>query len=179
MSRSNAAILDDLRASGALLASEELTHSYPHCWRCKNPIIFRATPQWFCAVDRFRDDALKACGGIQWIPAWGGDRMVSMIKERSDWCISRQRYWGLPIPVFYCADCGEIICDEQTIERVASLFAAHGSNVWFEKEASELLPNGYTCPKCGGTHFAKETDTLDGWFDSGSTNLAVLKAVKS
>ena len=175
---SNAAILDDLRASGALLASEELTHSYPHCWRCKNPIIFRATPQWFCAVDRFRDDALKACGGIQWIPAWGGDRMVSMIKERSDWCISRQRYWGLPIPVFYCADCGEIICDEQTIERVASLFAAHGSNVWFEKEASELLPNGYTCPKCGGTHFAKETDTLDGWFDSGSTNLAVLEGRK-
>ena len=175
---SNAAILDDLRASAALLASEELTHSYPHCWRCKNPIIFRATPQWFCAVDRFRDDALKACGGIQWIPAWGGDRMVSMIKERSDWCISRQRYWGLPIPVFYCADCGEIICDEQTIERVASLFAAHGSNVWFEKEASELLPNGYTCPKCGGTHFAKETDTLDGWFDSGSTNLAVLEGRK-
>ena len=171
---SNAAILDDLRRSGALLASEALKHSYPHCWRCKNPIIFRATPQWFCSVERFRDDALKVCADVTWTPAWGGDRMVSMIKERADWCISRQRYGGLPIPVFYCADCGEIICDEKTIERVASLFAESGSNVWFEKEASELLPAGYVCPKCGGVHFTKETDTLDGWFDSGSTHFAVL-----
>ena len=171
---SNAAILEDMAASGALFASEKMTHSYPHCWRCKNPVIFRATPQWFCAVDRFRDASLEACDSVEWIPAWGRDRMKSMIKERADWCISRQRYWGLPIPVFYCADCGEIICNSETIESVAGIFAASGSNAWFEREVSELLPEGFACPHCGGRHFTKETDTLDGWFDSGSTNLAVI-----
>lgn len=171
---SNKAIVDDMRESGALFASEELVHSYPHCWRCKHPIIFRATPQWFCSVEKFRDDAVKACEGVEWIPAWGGDRITSMIKERADWCISRQRHWGLPIPVFYCEDCGEVICDQATIDSVADIFSREGSNAWFIREANELLPEGFVCPKCGGKHFAKETDTLDGWFDSGSSHYSVL-----
>ncbi|MBE6623117.1 MAG: isoleucine--tRNA ligase, partial [Ruminococcaceae bacterium] len=172
---SNKAIFDDMVESGALFASEEIVHQYPHCWRCKNPIIFRATPQWFCSVDSFKDAAVKACENVDWLPKWGGDRIVSMVKERADWCISRQRNWGLPIPVFYCEDCGEIICDEKTIESVADKFEKLGSNAWFDLEASELLPEGYVCPKCGKTHFKKETDTLDGWFDSGSSHFYVLE----
>ncbi len=172
---SNKAILDDLKASGALLASEEVMHSYPHCWRCKNPIIFRATPQWFCSVDAFRDDAVAAAEKVDWIPEWGRDRMISMINERADWCISRQRHWGLPIPVFYCDDCKQPIADDTTIKAVSDMFAAEGSNSWFDKSADEILPAGYKCPHCGGTHFTKETDTLDGWFDSGSTHFAVLE----
>ncbi len=172
---SNTAILADMQESGALFASEEVTHSYPHCWRCKHPIIFRATPQWFCSVDAFKDDAVKAAEAVEWLPAWGGDRMISMIRERADWCISRQRHWGLPIPVFYCEDCGEVICTPETVAAVSELFAAHGSNAWYQNKASEILPEGFACPKCGGTHFAKETDTLDGWFDSGSTHFPVIK----
>ena len=173
--KSNEVILADMKESGALFASEEFVHSYPHCWRCKHPIIFRATPQWFCSVAAFRDEAIKACADVEWIPAWGGERMVQMIRERADWCISRQRHWGLPIPVFYCADCGQVICNETTIDHLSKLFGEHGSNVWFEKSAEELLPQGYVCEKCGGTHFAKETDTLDGWFDSGSSHFSVLE----
>ncbi len=172
--KSNEAILADLKESGALLASEEIIHPYPHCWRCKKPIIFRATPQWFCSVEAFRSEAVKACESVEWMPAWGGDRMVSMINERADWCISRQRNWGLPIPVFYCEDCGEVICTEDTINSVAEAFAANGSNAWFDFEAEKLLPAGFVCPKCGKAHFRKETDTLDGWFDSGSTHFMVL-----
>ncbi len=172
--KSNEVILADLKEEGYLLASEEIIHPYPHCWRCKNPIIFRATPQWFCSVEAFRAEAVKACENVTWMPAWGGDRMVSMINERADWCISRQRNWGLPIPVFYCEDCGEVICDESTIDSVANKFEALGSNAWFDLSASELLPEGYVCPKCGKTHFVKETDTLDGWFDSGSTHFMTL-----
>jgi isoleucyl-tRNA synthetase len=171
---SNKAIMEDLKETGALFAESKLVHQYPHCWRCKNPIIFRATPQWFCSVEAFRDKAIAACEHVDWIPKWGGERMVSMIKERADWCISRQRHWGLPIPAFYCKDCGEIICDEKTIDKVSEIFAKEGSNAWFAKTESELLPEGYVCPKCGGNHFVKETDTLDGWFDSGSTHYAVL-----
>ncbi len=171
---SNVAILADMKESGALFASQEIEHEYPHCWRCKSPIIFRATPQWFCSVDAFKDDAVKACESVQWLPAWGGERMVQMIRERADWCISRQRKWGLPIPVFYCEDCGEVICDEQTINSVSAVFGEKGSNAWFDMEASELLPRGYVCPKCGKTHFIKEQNTLDGWFDSGSTHFGVL-----
>ncbi|HIX91809.1 MAG TPA: isoleucine--tRNA ligase [Firmicutes bacterium] len=173
--KSNEAILADLRQTGALLASEEVTHSYPHCWRCKNPIIFRATPQWFCSVDAFRADAVDAADKVEWIPEWGHDRMISMINERADWCISRQRHWGLPIPVFYCDDCKQPIADDTTIKAVSDMFAAEGSNSWFDKSADEILPAGYKCPHCGGTHFTKETDTLDGWFDSGSTHFAVLE----
>ena len=172
--QSNVAILEDLKESGALFASEEISHEYPHCWRCKSPIIFRATPQWFCSVDAFKNEAVAACDNVRWLPAGGGERMVQMIRERADWCISRQRKWGLPIPVFYCEDCGEVICDEKTIDSVSAIFAKKGSNAWFDLEAAELLPAGYVCPKCGKTHFSKESNTLDGWFDSGSTHFGVL-----
>jgi len=173
---SNEAILADMKESGALFASEKVSHSYPHCWRCKNPIIFRATPQWFCSVDAFRTEAVKACEGINWMPAWGGDRMISMINERADWCISRQRRWGLPIPVFYCPDCKKPVCTEETIALVSAAFAKDGSNAWFDKTSEELLPAGFKCPHCGCDHgFTKETDTLDCWFDSGSTHFAVLE----
>ena len=172
---SNPVILADMKESGALFASEDIVHSYPHCWRCKHPIIFRATPQWFCSVDAFKDDAVAATENVRWIPGWGKDRMISMIQERADWCISRQRRWGLPIPVFYCEDCGKPVCDDATIEAVSGLFAAEGSNAWYEKEAADILPAGYKCPHCGGVHFTKEEDTLDGWFDSGSTHFASMK----
>ena len=172
---SNPIILNDMRDSGVLFASEDIVHSYPHCWRCKHPIIFRATPQWFCSVDSFKEEAVKACEDVRWLPAWGQDRMASMIRERADWCISRQRRWGLPIPVFYCSDCGKPVCTDESIESVASIFEERGSNAWFELEAEELLPQGFKCPHCGGVHFTKETDTLDGWFDSGSTHFAAMK----
>jgi len=172
---SNPVILADMKESGALFASEDIVHSYPHCWRCKHPIIFRATPQWFCSVDAFKDDAIAATDNVRWIPGWGKDRMISMIKERADWCISRQRRWGLPIPVFYCEDCGKPVCDSTTIEAVSKLFAAEGSNAWYEKSAEEILPAGYRCPHCGGVHFTKEEDTLDGSFDSGSTHFASMQ----
>ncbi len=172
---SNPVILADMKESGALFASEDIVHSYPHCWRCKGPIIFRATDQWFCSVDAFKDEAVSACGKVQWFPEWGYDRIVSMVRERADWCISRQRHWGLPIPVFYCEKCEKPICDDATIEKISKIFGEKGSNAWFEMDVSELTPEGYVCPHCGGTHFTKETDTLDGWFDSGSTHIASME----
>ena len=173
---SNPVILQDMKDSGVLFASEDIVHSYPHCWRCKNPIIFRATPQWFCSVDAFKDEAVAATDDVRWIPAWGKDRMISMIRERSDWCISRQRRWGLPIPVFYCPDCGKPICTDETIAAVSALFAEKGSNAWYELSAAEILPEGFTCPHCGKAGpFTKEEDTLDGWFDSGSTHFASMQ----
>ena len=173
---SNPIILEDMKKDGTLFASEEIVHSYPHCWRCKNPIIFRATPQWFCSVDSFKDEAIAACNDVRWVPAWGKDRMRSMILERTDWCISRQRRWGLPIPVFYCKDCGKPICTPESIEAVATLFEKEGSNAWFDMAAEDILPKGFTCPHCGASAgFEKETDTLDGWFDSGSTHFAAME----
>ena len=173
---SNPVILNDMKESGMLFASEDIVHSYPHCWRCKGPIIFRATPQWFCSVESFKDEACAACDDVRWVPAWGKDRMKAMIRERNDWCISRQRKWGLPIPVFYCKDCGKPICTDETIAAISKLFAAEGSNAWFAKEAEEILPEGFACPHCGSkSGFTKETDTLDGWFDSGSTHFAAMK----
>ncbi len=172
---SNTAILTDLVESGALFAKESILHTYPHCWRCKHPIVFRATPQWFCSVDAFKDAAVEACRNVTWLPSWGEERIVNMIRERADWCISRQRHWGLPIPVFYCEDCGKPICTDETIACVSELFGAEGSNAWYEKEASDILPEGFVCPHCGGKHFTKEQDTLDGWFDSGSTHIASLE----
>ena len=172
---SNPVILQDMKESGMLFASEEIIHSYPHCWRCKKPIIFRATPQWFCSVDSFKEEAIEACEHVRWLPEWGKDRIGAMIRERADWCISRQRRWGLPIPVFYCDDCKKPVCTEETIEKVATVFEEKGSNAWFDLEAKELLPEEFVCPHCGGKHFTKETDTLDGWFDSGSSHYAAMK----
>ena len=172
---SNPVILADMKESGMLFASEEIIHSYPHCWRCKHPIIFRATPQWFCSVESFKDAACDACDGVRWFPAWGRDRMRAMIQERTDWCISRQRRWGLPIPVLYCKECGKPVCTDESIESVAAIFAEKGSNAWFEMDAQDLLPKDFVCPHCGGKHFDKETDTLDGWFDSGSTHYASME----
>ncbi len=171
---SNPIILEDMRESGALFASENIMHSYPHHDRCKKPVIFRATPQWFCSVESFKDQAIKAIENVQWYPAWGEDRMISMIRERADWCISRQRRWGLPIPVFYCKDCGKPVSTPESIAKISALFDEHGSNVWFENEAEALIPENFTCPHCNGKSFEKETDTLDCWFDSGSTHFASL-----
>jgi len=172
---SNPVILEDMKQSGALFASEKIVHSYPHCWRCKSPIIFRATPQWFCSVESFKDKAVAACEDVKWNPAWGKDRMIAMIRERTDWCISRQRRWGLPIPVFYCKTCGKPVCTDETIARISSLFGELGSNVWFDRDAMELVPEGLSCPHCGGKEFDKESDTLDGWFDSGSSHFASMQ----
>ena len=171
--KGNDMVVADLEAEGFLVAKENITHSYPHCWRCKHPIIYRATEQWFCSVDAIKDAAVKACDSIQWKPEWGKERMTSMITERNDWCISRQRVWGVPIPIFYCDDCGADIVTHETIAHVAALFREHGSNVWFDREAADLLPQGFVCPKCGKAHFTKETDIMDVWFDSGSTWAAV------
>ncbi|MBQ3055318.1 MAG: isoleucine--tRNA ligase [Oscillospiraceae bacterium] len=168
-------IFNDLKESGALLASQKIVHSYPHCWRCKSPILNRATAQWFCSVDAFKDDAVNACESVTWNPAWGKDRISSMIRDRADWCISRQRHWGLPIPVFYCEECQKPVCTTDSINSVSEIFRKEGSNAWYLKEAEELLPNGFVCPHCGGKHFTKETDTLDGWFDSGSSHVAALE----
>ena len=172
--KGNDMVVADLEAEGFLLAKENITHSYPHCWRCKNPIIYRATEQWFCSVDAIKDAAVNSCDGISWHPAWGKERMTAMISERNDWCISRQRKWGVPIPIFYCDKCGADIVTPETIAHISDLFRDHGSNIWFEKTADELVPQGFVCPHCGHTHFSKETDIMDVWFDSGSTHAAVL-----
>lgn len=172
--KSTPVILEDLKTCGALLAIENITHSYPHCWRCKNPIIFRTTEQWFCSVDALKETAVNACKQIQWVPAWGQDRMESMIQERSDWCISRQRKWGVPIPIFICKKCGKPLVTRETIQAVSDLFRAEGSNAWFEKDAAEILPAGTQCA-CGCTEFDKESDTMDVWFDSGSSWRAVIE----
>ena len=174
ISKANDYVIPVLEEKGMLLAKANIVHSYPHCWRCKKPIIFRATEQWFCSVDAIKDAAVKACDNIAWKPEWGKERMTSMITERSDWCISRQRKWGVPIPIFYCDKCGADIVTPETIDHVANLFHDHGSNIWFEKTADELVPEGFVCPKCGHTHFSKESDIMDVWFDSGSTHAAVV-----
>ena len=168
-------IFADLVENGVVLHHEDIVHSYPHCWRCKKPVIFRATEQWFCSVDAIKQQAVDACESITWYPEWGKERMTSMIRERADWCISRQRTWGVPIPMFFCESCGQEIVNDETIEHVANLFREHSSNVWFEKDAKDLLPEGFVCPHCGGVHFSKESDIMDVWFDSGSTHAAVLR----
>jgi len=168
----NTAIFDDLQAIGALLGWKQILHQYAHCWRCKNPILYRATDQWFCSVDAFKDQAVAAAQQVKWMPDWGKGRMEGMIRERADWCISRQRHWGLPIPVFYCESCHKPVCTGDTIAKISDTFRAEGSNAWFLKDAAALLPADFACPFCGGKEFSKETDTLDGWFDSGSTHVA-------
>ncbi|HHY15099.1 MAG TPA: isoleucine--tRNA ligase [Firmicutes bacterium] len=169
----NKVVVNDLKKAGALLKLDFVDHSYPHCWRCKKPIIYRATDQWFVSIDQFREAMLTAIEKVKWTPAWGEERIRAMVADRSDWCISRQRVWGVPIPVFYC-DCGETIASKDTIAHIADLFRREGSNAWFRRDVSELLPQDYKCPKCGGSSFEKETDTMDVWFDSGVSHRAVL-----
>ncbi len=173
--QANVEILKDLEENGSLLAVQKIVHPYPHCWRCKNPIIYRATEQWFASVSDMTEAAVKACDGIEWLPAWGKDRMIAMIRERNDWCISRQRNWGVPLPIFYCADCGEYVINDDTVKSVSAIFREKGSNAWYDMPAEELLPNGFTCPKCGGKSFTKEKDIMDVWFDSGSSHASVLE----
>lgn len=169
----NIPVLKYLAELNCLLGKENIKHQYAHCWRCKNPIIFRATSQWFASIDGFRDEALKSIDDVQWIPSWGQQRIHNMVSDRHDWCISRQRVWGVPIPVFYCDNCGEHLINEATIDSVANWFEKEGSDAWWAHTAEELLPEGTVCPKCGGKHFHKESDIMDVWFDSGSSHMAV------
>jgi isoleucyl-tRNA synthetase len=205
----NPKIVEFMRERGVLLFTENYDHRYPHCWRCKNPVIFRATPQWFISMDHSEDDptekdedqrdrsnytsnfvdgdmldtgSLRAMSlrevdeRVQWIPAWGRDRMRNMLKGRPDWCVSRQRVWGVPIPAFYCAQCSHVIADPEIIRHVAGVFEKESADAWYKREARELLPAGFHCDQCGATEFTKETDILDVWFDSGSSSIAVLEA---
>ncbi len=171
----NKAIVKFLDEQGSLVKLIFIHHQYPHCWRCQHPILFRATEQWFASIDGFREDALAAIDKVNWIPAWGHDRIYNMIRDRGDWCISRQRTWGVPIPIFYCEKCGKPIINETTIGHLQELFRNEGgSQVWFAREAKDLLPPGFQCPECGHDHFRKETDIMDVWFDSGSSFAAVI-----
>jgi isoleucyl-tRNA synthetase len=198
----NEKIVEFMRENGVLLFSENYEHRYPHCWRCKNPVIFRATPQWFIAmdqvhsstvekdedgrdrtnyIDNFEDDgglraaSLREIERVQWIPAWGVDRMRNMLKARPDWCVSRQRVWGVAIPVFYCAKCSEAVADPTVINHVADIFEKESGDAWYTREPVDLLPAGYVCKGCGATEWTKETDILDVWFDSGTSSIAVLE----
>ena len=200
----NAKIVEFLAGRGALVFSENYSHRYPHCWRCKNPVIFRATPQWFISLDArapeahaeqdedgrplsnytdneqdapesLRAGALREVERVEWVPAWGVDRMRNMLKGRPDWCVSRQRVWGVPIPVFYCEGCSETLADPSVIKHVADIFERESSDAWYAREARELLPDGFACPTCAGAEFRKETDILDVWFDSGASSVAVLE----
>lgn len=169
----NKAIAQHLEQNGSLFALEKIIHQYPHCWRCKNPVLFRATEQWFCSVDAIKQDAVDAIKNVEWIPAWGQDRITSMVLDRNDWCISRQRRWGVPIPIFYCKECGEPLISKEAMKAVAELFREEGSDQWYVKPAGEILPEGIKCEKCGSTEFTKEKDIMDVWFDSGVTHAAV------
>ena len=172
----NIPVLKHLASINALLGKENIRHQYAHCWRCKEPIIYRATEQWFASVDGFREAALNAIANdVKWIPSWGESRIHNMVADRHDWCISRQRVWGVPIPIFYCEKCGKHLINDETIEAVATLFGKEGSDAWWSHTAEEILPKGTKCPECGDTHFRKETDIMDVWFDSGSSHEAVLK----
>ncbi|MEN8699379.1 isoleucine--tRNA ligase [Bacillus infantis] len=170
----NKPITEALKEKGALLGLKFITHSYPHDWRTKKPVIFRATAQWFASIKDFRSELLEAVKETKWVPAWGETRLFNMVRDRGDWCISRQRAWGVPIPVFY-AENGDSIITDETIDHVSALFREHGSNIWFEKEAKELLPEGFTHPGSPNGNFTKETDIMDVWFDSGSSHQAVLE----
>jgi len=170
----NSAVLEELERRGHLLKHETFQHSYPHCWRCKKPVLFRATEQWFASIDGFRQAALDAIRKVRWIPEWGEERIYNMVANRSDWCISRQRTWGVPIPIFYCSNCGKDLINDDTISHIQKLFREHGSDVWFARDAGGLLPPGTKCPQCGSADFTKETDIMDVWFDSGTSHLGVL-----
>ncbi len=169
----NKAIARRLEEEGALLAMQEIVHQYPHCWRCDSPIIYRATEQWFCSVNEFKDDAIKAIEDVKWIPEWGEDRIKGMVRDRSDWCISRQRTWGVPIPIIYCKECGKPIVNDRTIEAIADLFRREGADAWWTREVHEFIPSDVRC-ECGCGEFRKEYDIMDVWFDSGVSHTAVM-----
>ena len=170
----NKAIAEKLTEVGAMLATQKIVHQYPHCWRCHQPIIYRATEQWFCSVKGFKDEAIKAIESVKWIPEWGEDRIKGMVRDRSDWCISRQRTWGVPIPVIYCKDCGKPICNDETIKAISDLFRKEGSDAWWTREVSEFIPASVKC-ECGCGEFTKEYDIMDVWFDSGVSHTAVME----
>ncbi len=174
----NKLIIEDLKNAGVLLHASTLIHSYPHCWRCKNPVIFRATEQWFISIDKndLRKRLLEQIEKVTWIPEWGKNRIASMIEERPDWCISRQRVWGIPIPAFRCESCGHVNLDVELIKHFAQIVREKGTNAWFELSEQDLLPNGYVCKNCGSSHLEKTNDTLDVWIDSGASFEAVLNA---
>ncbi len=178
--KANPKIVEFLQSNGRLLGHGSLSHSYPHCWRCKNPVIFRATEQWFVSMETndLRKEALAEIERVCWIPAYGRDRINGMIENRPDWCLSRQRVWGVPIPGFTCTGCRSVLADPIVIEHIATLMESKGADVWFERSAAELLPKGTVCPKCGGSAFEKERDILDVWFESGVSYAAVLKGRK-
>jgi len=175
--KANKGIVEELERKGALLKYESMTHSYPHCWRCKKPVIFRATPQWFISMDSkgLREKSLAAIDQVEWIPAWGKARIYSMIEHRPDWCLSRQRSWGVPIPLFHCNSCSEVYVTRESVDKIHALFTEHSSDVWFEKDVSFLMPEGAFCAKCGGHDFKKDQNILDVWFDSGVSHAAVLE----
>ena len=178
--KANKAIIELLKSKGALLAEEKIVHSYPHCWRCKNPVIFRATEQWFISMKQ--NDLLKKTveniHAVSWVPAWGKDRILGMMENRPDWCISRQRAWGVPIIAFTCTACSELLLDKNVVDHVGHIVEKEGADAWFLKTAAELLPAGTTCAKCGGKDLVKEMDILDVWFDSGVSHAAVLRQRK-
>lgn len=171
----NKAIAQHLEDIGSLFAIQKIIHQYPHCWRCKDPVLFRATKQWFCSIDGFKDAAIKAIEGVQWIPEWGEERIKGMVRDRSDWCISRQRTWGVPIPIFYCEKCGKEHINKESIMAVSELFRKYGSDAWYTTDAADILPKGTVCSECGHNVFTKETDIMDVWFDSGVSHAAVLQ----
>lgn len=173
----NKAIAKKLEEVGALLAIQKIVHQYPHCWRCNSPIIYRATEQWFCSVNGFKDEAVKAIESVKWIPAWGEDRIKGMVRDRSDWCISRQRTWGVPIPIVYCKDCGKPIVTDETIKAISDMFKAEGADAWWIKEPAEFIPSTVKC-ECGCGEFTKEYDIMDVWFDSGVSHTAVMEQHK-